>query len=118
MRKILIIDDSPNVCTLLTMILDKKSHVISCTTIEDAHEKIAKDSFDFIISDISIPSQDGDDFILDHREFVGSAHVVFISANHEERLIQAQSKLLECGLKKVSWLQKPILVKDLLAIIK
>lgn len=118
MKKILIIDDSEDVCEFLCRLLNRKFEISISINLEQATEALIRESYDIILSDLHIPRESGDDFVLRHREFIGAAHVIFISSDHEDILIQAKNKLLDAGLKKVSYIQKPIVISDLLNLTK
>ena len=117
---ILIMDDSCEVTNWLYKFVTRKSKhkAVKASSIDEANQALIREAFDLIICDISMPAQDGDDFILAHRDLVGAARVVFISANNEDRLIQAQNKLIDNGFNSVSYIQKPIVLNDLLELIK
>ena len=118
-KRILILDDSCEVCSWLVKFIERKgkAHATQATSVSEANEILRAESFNLIFCDISMPQQDGDDFLLAHQEMIGDAQIVMISANSEERLEEAQSKLKEVGFKRVSYIQKPLVLSELFEII-
>ncbi|MBX7232161.1 MAG: response regulator transcription factor [Bdellovibrionales bacterium] len=61
-QSILLVEDSPELCLLVSTILEPSYHFISSNSISDAKEKIKDNKFDLIILDIELT--DGDGFSL------------------------------------------------------
>src|SRR4051812_18600454 len=64
LEKILIVEDEPVVRNLLQSIFARhKYHVTSVSTLAEAGNHIAKDSFDLMMLDIRLPDGDGQKFL-------------------------------------------------------
>ena len=81
MAQILIVDDETKMRTLLSMMLEKKGFAVDQAVHgRDAMEKMAKTTYDVVISDIKMPEMDGRQLIQKMRENRILTPVVFITA--------------------------------------
>jgi DNA-binding NtrC family response regulator len=81
MAQILIVDDETKMRTLLSMMLAKKGFAVDQAVHgRDAMEKMAKTTYDVVISDIKMPEMDGRQLIKTMRENKILTPVVFITA--------------------------------------
>lgn len=119
MKRVLVIDDSTSICSWLAKFIERKgkAHVTEATNIDAANGALHVEEYDIIFCDISMPDQDGDDFLLAHQDLIGAAQIIMISANDDDRLIQAQTKLLDGGFKSVSYIQKPLNLSEVFEIV-
>ena len=63
--KIMVVDDEKQICQNVEKILTKNNYeVIRATSAKEALEKMAKDSFSLIISDIVMPEMNGFEFLI------------------------------------------------------
>ena len=62
--KIMVVDDEKQICQIVEKILSKNNYeVIRATSAKEALEKMAKDSFSLLISDIVMPEMNGLEFL-------------------------------------------------------
>jgi DNA-binding NtrC family response regulator len=81
MAQILIVDDETKMRTLLSMMLEKKGFAVDQAVHgREAMEKMAKTTYDVVISDIKMPEMDGRQLIQKMRENRILTPVVFITA--------------------------------------
>jgi two-component system response regulator AtoC len=81
MKKVLILDDEPNMRHMLTMVLEKADYLV--TGGENGQEGLsllAADTFDFILCDIKMPIMDGMVFLDKSVQARGDATVIMMSA--------------------------------------
>lgn len=110
--KILIIDDERLIATTLAEILKTEGYEIATAfNGEDAVRIARRFRPDFLLSDIAMPGLNGVQAVLQIREFLPDAHVLFISghARSSEVLQEAQAKGYEFELAL-----KPLNPRDLL----
>ena len=109
MKKILIVDDDPIILKLIENHLSLEGY--ETTTAEDgfnALEKIQKNQFDLIISDIMMPNLSGLSLLSISKEFPVKVPIIFISSLNKGDII---AKSLRLGMD--SFMAKPIDLKDL-----
>jgi len=62
--RILVVDDEPQLCNLLTRVLKKNGHTVaSACHGKEALEKLSQNAYDMVISDINMPVMDGFDLM-------------------------------------------------------
>jgi DNA-binding NtrC family response regulator len=61
-RRILCVDDNPEICDLIPLILDRFD-VLTAFSVEEGRRALAAESFDLIISDIHLPDGKGTTFL-------------------------------------------------------
>jgi two-component system, NtrC family, response regulator AlgB len=62
--RILVVDDEPNICLMLSMCLESDGHTVVChNNINDALEAIARQVFDLVFLDMRLGSDNGLDFL-------------------------------------------------------
>jgi len=62
--RILVVDDEPNICALLSELLSQQDYIIeTCLNGQDALAKIRADGYDMLISDLKMPGISGIDLI-------------------------------------------------------
>ena len=82
MKKILIIDDEPQIRSIFQEILESEGYAV--TTASNGDKGILcleQDSFDVIILDKKMPFRSGPDFIKETRDKVGSAKILLVSGS-------------------------------------
>lgn len=79
--KLLIVDDEPNMCTMLAAMVARHGYQVqSCADGEAALSLIASEQFDFILCDVKMPKLDGLGFLEQGREHLGETTVIMMSA--------------------------------------
>jgi signal transduction histidine kinase len=94
--KLLIVDDEPDTCELLKMILSTRgADVVIAHSAESALAKLTESKFDLMISDIGMPEVDGYELMRKIRDVPDSRHMPAIAltayARSEDRLRALQS---------------------------
>ncbi len=107
--KILIVDDEPELCRMVSEILRRQGfmRIITAAGCKESRRLFASEKPDAVILDVSLP--DGDGFSL-MREFraISSVPVLFLSARDED-----EDRLLGLGLGADDYITKPFLPREL-----
>lgn len=110
---LLVVDDDLELCALLRGVLSEEGYdVVTAYTGEQMHQLLTKQSFDLIILDVMLPTQDGFTLCRKLRE-TSAVPVIILSANGKEAYRVAG---LEFGAD--DYLAKPFGVRELLARIR
>lgn len=115
---VLIVDDNYDVLQLLRRLTVKLGmHPTTTSTVKDAIDILSKEPFDVILSDISLPTTDGLDFIeavrrMEKNRGIPPRVAIAISANVSER---QRIMALKAGFD--AFLSKPVTANQLLATI-
>ena len=110
-RRILVVDDDPNLLRLLALRLEKEGFgVIEAASGEEALELAQEHAgtIDLMISDVVMPGMQGTDLLKQARQYLGDAPVMFISGYAEAEF----SDVLEDE-PGVTFMSKPIDIKSL-----
>ncbi|MCX6583259.1 MAG: sigma-54 dependent transcriptional regulator [Candidatus Aminicenantes bacterium] len=79
--KILVIDDDPSIRNMLAIVLKKSGFQVTCTESgKTSLEKLKKESFDLIISDIKMPDIDGIELLKKIKTISPEIPVIMITA--------------------------------------
>lgn len=107
--KLLITDDEPELCKMLSELLHREGFIkiITAPNCQESRQLFASEKPDGVILDVSLP--DGDGFSL-LREFraVSAVPVLFLSARDED-----ENRLLGLGLGADDYITKPFLPREL-----
>lgn len=115
-RKIMVIDDQPEILELISFTLEKEGYeVVPVEDAEKALEEIKDKEIDMFLVDIMLPGMDGFEFVRNIRsqEKYKSTPVIFLSAKGEEF-----DKVLGLELGADDYITKPFSIRELLARIK
>ena len=83
-RRVLVIDDQPEVCARLQKVLQRSGYWVSTAwTGEDGLELLQKESVDLIIVDKNLPRMHGGEVILNARKLRPQLAVILMSASPE-----------------------------------
>lgn len=77
-QKILIVEDNPELLTLLESSLENYYQVISAANGKEGLEKLESIQIDFIISDVMMPEMDGIEFCARVKGNLATSHIPFI----------------------------------------
>lgn len=111
---ILIVDDHTNMQTTLKDILEDEGYqVMTAQTGQEAIDFCQKQKFDVILMDVRMPDLNGVEAYRRIRNFIGEARVIMMSAYSVEEL---KREALQEGV--IAFLQKPLHVETLLALIE
>ncbi len=112
-KKIMVIDDDPNIVELVSLYLEKEGYeVLPYTSSKLAFDNFKKDAPALILLDIMMPLMDGYQFLSEVRKF-SNIPIIMITAKGE-----TFDKVLGLELGADDYLVKPFDTKELLARIK
>ena len=81
-RRILHVEDDPDICKIIAMIIGDEADVITATTLEDATSILMDGRFDLIILDLMLPDGSGEELLpLINRPGQPGTPVIVFSAN-------------------------------------
>jgi len=114
MKKLLAIDDSPNMLFYLTKMLDNHFEVTPACDGKEGLQLAQKKQFDAFICDINMPNMNGYDFIRHIRKIKHYETTPFIFLTSEKN-----TENIEIGksLGATGWIIKPIKPEKLLGLI-
>lgn len=112
-KKIMVVDDDPNIVELISLYLEKESYqVLPFTSSTDAIEAFKKEAPTLVLLDVMMPGMDGYQFLSEIRK-TSNIPVIMITAKGE-----TFDKVLGLELGADDYLVKPFDPKELLARIK
>jgi DNA-binding response OmpR family regulator len=113
MKKVLVVDDDPNIVEVLRLYFDKDGFaVVSCLTGEKAFEIFLASSPDIVILDLMLPGKDGYDICREIRK-VSDTPIIMLTARTD-----TLDKVVGLELGADDYVQKPFEPKELLARVK
>lgn len=113
MKKVLVVDDDPNIVEVLRLYFDKDGFaVISCLTGERAFETFLISTPDIVILDLMLPGKDGYDICREIRK-VSDTPIIMLTARTD-----TLDKVVGLELGADDYVQKPFEPKELLARVK
>ena len=116
-KRILIVDDEPDINSLFKMILEENSDFIvhSFTNPLLALKNFKVNLYDLILVDIKMPEMDGLDFYKEMRKIDTKVKLCFITAS--EKYYEPFRKEIDDLLGENCFIQKPIANEDLLKLV-
>ena len=109
--KLLLVEDDPNLGTLLKDYLDAKGHqCILRTNGEDGYKSFTNEAFDFVILDVMMPVKDGFSLAKDIRGIDQKVPILFLTA---KSLSEDKLKGFETGAD--DYMTKPFSMEELMA---
>lgn len=113
MKKVLIIDDDPNIVEVLRLYFDKDGYaVISCHSGEKALETYVATMPDIIVLDLMLPGKDGYDICREVRR-ISDVPIIMLTAKTD-----ILDKVVGLELGADDYMEKPFEPKELLARVK
>lgn len=113
MRKVLIVDDDPNISELLRLYFEKDGFsVANCLDGDQAYPTFLETDPDIVILDLMLPGRDGYDVLRDIRKSSGTP-VIMLTARGD-----TLDKVVGLELGADDYVQKPFEPKELLARVK
>ncbi|HYE04283.1 MAG TPA: response regulator transcription factor [Planctomycetota bacterium] len=116
MSRILVIDDEPDIQTLLRYNLEREGHhVVVSANGNDGLQELRRGHFDLILLDLMLPDRDGLEVcrIIRADQRLGAVPIIMITAKGEESDV-----VVGLGLGADDYVTKPFRVKELVARIK
>jgi len=116
-KRILIVDDEPDISSLFKMILEQNNeYIVHSFTDPLLALKNFKDNFyDLLLVDIKMPEMDGLDFYREVRKLDKKVKLCFITAS--EKYYEPYRKEINDILGENCFIQKPITNEDLLRLV-
>jgi DNA-binding NtrC family response regulator len=117
-KRILIVDDEPDICSLFKMILEQNNEltVHSFTDPLLALRNFKDNSYDLLLVDIKMPEMDGLDFYREIKKIDNKVKLCFITAS-EKYYEQFRKEIYDPLLGESYFIQKPIANEDLLKLV-
>lgn len=113
MKKVLIIDDDPNIIEVLRLYFEKEGNQVdTCMQGDKALQVFAASNPDIIILDLMLPGMDGNDICKEIRK-TSSVPIIMLTAKSD-----TLDKIIGLELGADDYLQKPFEPKELLARVK
>ncbi len=113
MKKVLVVDDDPNIVEVLRLYFDKDGFaVISCLTGDRALDTFISSQPDIVILDLMLPGKDGYDICREIRK-VSETPIIMLTARTD-----TLDKVVGLELGADDYVQKPFEPKELLARVK
>ena len=113
-RKIMIIDDEEAMCRILKQILEGEGYAVQ--THNDgllALDEIKNDSFNLVITDVSMPNLSGIEILAQVKQFKPNLPVIFVTGSDADAILQ---EALQLGLD--GFIEKPFNIQAVLDVIK
>jgi DNA-binding NtrC family response regulator len=117
-KRILIVDDEPDICSLFKMILEQNNEftVHSFTDPLLALRNFKDNFYDLLIVDIKMPEMNGLDFYREIKKIDNKVKLCFITAS-EKYYEQFRKEIYDPLLGESYFIQKPIANEDLLKLV-
>ena len=113
MKKVLVVDDDPNIVEVLRLYFDKDGFaVVSCLTGDKAVETFQTSQPDLVVLDLMLPGKDGYDICREIRKS-SDVPIIMLTARSD-----TLDKVVGLELGADDYLQKPFEPKELLARVK
>lgn len=113
MKKVLVVDDDPNVCRLFEVTLRKAGYHVRCAlSAKNALKMAIDENPDVILSDYMMPDQDGKEFcqvVRNHKELSSTPFIVITGKGTPNLKTQGLSELFD------DYLEKPVNLSFLVA---
>lgn len=116
-ERVLIIEDTKEISKWMEKICGRliSKHTDAAFDNQEARAFLEKNFYSFIFCDLFIPGGDPVDSLIASGQI--NSCVLIVSASDEGNLIKNQRRLLDAGFRRVEYLQKPICLDDLKAIL-
>lgn len=113
-EKILIIDDDPVICSLLTRILTLDGYIVeSFRSVEESILSLKSEAYSAIILDLELPGMSGVDFLNKNNEILEKLAIVILTAHGS-----LDSAIQAIRLKVSDYLLKPVKREDVIKSVK
>ena len=116
MKQIMTVDDSASIRQMVSFTLAKAGYqVAEAVDGKDGLDKIGRQKFDLVITDLNMPNMDGTQMIAALRKLTGCAFMPILMLTTES---QAEKK--DAGRKAgaTGWIVKPFNADQLIAVVK
>lgn len=115
MSKILVVDDSNSVRSMLNFLLQSEYEVVEAENGQVALDRANESEFDLILSDVNMPVMDGIEFITELRQLDDyQLTPVLVLTTESSREMKTKGK----NAGATGWIVKPFQPEDLMKMIK
>jgi response regulator RpfG family c-di-GMP phosphodiesterase len=109
MGRILVVDDEPNICRLLSRFLARLGyHIETAGSVGEALGLLHRDWFDLVLTDLRLPGASGLDLLVEVRARAPGTRMILMSAHAD---VHAASTAIERGVDQL--IVKPFELEDL-----
>ena len=116
-RRILLVDDDPNVSYLLSMIMKLNDFDVMPFTDPDAALAVfGKDQYDLLLLDVEMPKMNGFELYREMKKIDKQVRVCFIANYMQEHVQEFRESFPELGSDNLA--EKPTFANDLLKILQ
>lgn len=113
-KKIMIIDDEAAMCRILKQILESEGYEVKTSTEGlPALYEIKQDSFNLVITDVTMPNLSGIEILAQVKQFKPELPVIFITGSDVDAVLK---EALQLGLD--GFIEKPFNIQAVLEVIK
>lgn len=114
MKKILIIDDDVDICTLLKRFLERKGYEVTTSFKgEEGIQQFTKEEFDVVLTDFRLPDMDGIDVLKSIKNLKPNIPVIVITGYSD---VGQAVKVIRLG--AFEYVTKPIFPEEILMLVK
>jgi DNA-binding response OmpR family regulator len=118
-RRILVIDNDSDICTVYEMVLQDEGY--DCNSYTDsvkALQEFKVGYYDLILLDVKMPGLSGFDLCKKIRELDNVVKIFFVTGSSSQALFEKISQDQDPLLKDVDYIQKPIANHELVNVIR
>ena len=108
LKRILLVDDDAGILEFLSTALRNDGSLESASTAEEALDRLQRDSYDVVLTDLVMPGMGGREMVKQLAESRPGAKVLYLSGYTEDAIVSDGS--IESG---TAFLQKPFTLQNL-----
>ena len=118
-RRILVIDNDSDICTVYQMVLQDEGYVCnSYTDSVKALQEFKAGYYDLILLDLKMPGLSGFDLCKKIREFDKIVKIFFVTGSSSQAFFEKITQDQDPLLKDIDYIQKPIANHELVTVIR
>jgi DNA-binding response OmpR family regulator len=118
-RRILVIDNDSDICTVFQMVLQDEGY--DCNSYTDpvkALQEFKAGYYDLILLDLKMPGLSGFDLCKKIREFDKIVKIFFVTGSSSQAFFEKITQDQDPLLKDIDYIQKPIANHELVSVIR
>lgn len=109
-HSVLVVDDEPNICSLLCDILKDKYDVTPCAGVVEALSLVKQNRYDVVVTDLRMPDGNGIDILREAKKLDDAVEVIIITA-----YASLDTAMSAVNLGASSYLTKPVSLANFVA---